>query len=71
LVGGVSEVLRYSRCQLLLLEAGTWGRWHFANPEEEERPLLEAVTRRLVKARHAEKNCVLQWIAADHSGPTV
>jgi hypothetical protein len=23
LVGGVSEVLRYSRCQLLLLEAGT------------------------------------------------
>jgi hypothetical protein len=35
----------FSRCELLLLEAGSWGRGQFRNPEEGEHPLLEAGTK--------------------------
>jgi hypothetical protein len=39
-----------SRCELLLLETGSWGRGQFGNPEEGERPLLEAsAEQRLMK----------------------
>jgi hypothetical protein len=42
--------LRFSRCELLLWEAGSWGRGYFGNPEERESPLLEAATtERLMK----------------------
>jgi hypothetical protein len=34
--------MRSVRCELLLLEAGSWGRGQFGNPEEGERPPLEA-----------------------------
>jgi hypothetical protein len=44
-----------SACDLLLLEAGRWDREQFGNPEEGERPPLEAVTRRRVKTQQAEK----------------
>jgi hypothetical protein len=37
------------------LVAGSWGRRQFRNPEEVERPPLEAVTRTLVKTQQAEK----------------
>jgi hypothetical protein len=39
----------------LLWEAGSWGTGIVGNPEEGERPPLEAVTRRLVKTQHTEK----------------
>jgi hypothetical protein len=38
-----SELLGFSR-ELLLLEAGNLGRGQFGNPEEGERPPLEAAT---------------------------
>jgi hypothetical protein len=38
-------------CEKLVAEA----RGQFGNPEEVERPLLEAVTRKLVKTQQAEK----------------
>jgi hypothetical protein len=44
-----------SRCEVLLWEAGSWGREQFGNPEEGERQTLEAVTRRLVKTQQTEK----------------
>jgi hypothetical protein len=37
------ELLEFSRCGLLLLEAGSWGRGQFGNLEEGERWLLEAL----------------------------
>jgi hypothetical protein len=40
-----SELLRFSCCELLLLEAGNRGRGHFGNPEEGERPPLEPDTK--------------------------
>jgi hypothetical protein len=47
----VTELLRVSHCELLLLEAGKWGRGLFGNPEGGERPQLEDATKqRLVKA---------------------
>jgi hypothetical protein len=46
----VTELLQFSYCELLLLEAVNWGWGPFGNPEEEEYPLLEAVTKQqLVK----------------------
>jgi hypothetical protein len=39
------ELLGFSHCELLLLEAGSWGWCQFRNPEEGERPLLEATTK--------------------------
>jgi hypothetical protein len=30
----VRELLGFSRCELLLLQAGTWGRGYLGNPEE-------------------------------------
>jgi hypothetical protein len=50
----VKGLLRFSVCELLLLEAGSWG-WYFRNPEEGERLPLEAVTGKLVKTQQAEK----------------
>jgi hypothetical protein len=38
----VKKLLELSRCELLLLEAGSWGRRQFG--EQEERRPLEAVT---------------------------
>jgi hypothetical protein len=38
----VRELLGFSRCELLLLDAGSGGRGQFGNPEEGERPPLEA-----------------------------
>jgi hypothetical protein len=54
----VRELLWHSSCELLLWEAGSWGQGQFRNPEEGERPPLEAATKqRLVKT---EKTlCVL------------
>jgi hypothetical protein len=40
----VRRLLRLSR-ELLLLEAGSWGRGQFGNPEEGERPPLEVATK--------------------------
>jgi hypothetical protein len=40
-----------SSCEKLVAEA----RGQFGNPEERERPPLDAVTRRLVKTQQAEK----------------
>jgi hypothetical protein len=40
----VRESLGFS-CELLLLEAGSWGREQFGNPEEGARPPLEAATK--------------------------
>jgi hypothetical protein len=39
------EQLRFSRCELLLLEVGSWDRGHFGNSEEEEHQPLEAATK--------------------------
>jgi hypothetical protein len=39
----------------LLWEADSWGQGEFGNPEEGNCPLLEAITKRLVKAEQAEK----------------
>jgi hypothetical protein len=36
---------RSLRCELLLLEVGSWGRGQFGNAEEEERPPLEATSK--------------------------
>jgi hypothetical protein len=35
----------FSRCELLLLEAGSWGRGQFGNPEEGERSPFEVATK--------------------------
>jgi hypothetical protein len=40
----VIELMGFSRCELSLLEASSWGRGQVGNPEEGERPQLEAVT---------------------------
>jgi hypothetical protein len=46
----VTELLRFSHCELLLFEAGSWGQGQFGNPEEGECMLLEAATKQgLVK----------------------
>jgi hypothetical protein len=46
----VRELLRFSRCELLLWEAGSWVQGQSGNPEERECPPLEAATKqRLVK----------------------
>jgi hypothetical protein len=34
----------FNRCELLLWEGGIWGRGYLGNPEEGERPPLEAAT---------------------------
>jgi hypothetical protein len=48
----VRGLLRFNLCELLLLEAGSWGWGQFGNPEEEERPPLVAATKqRLVKSK--------------------
>jgi hypothetical protein len=41
----VREQLRFSRCELLLCQAGSWGRRKFGNPEDGECPPLEAATK--------------------------
>jgi hypothetical protein len=41
----VRGVLRFSPCEPLLLEAGSWGRGQFGNPEEGQRSPLEATTK--------------------------
>jgi hypothetical protein len=46
----LTGLLEFSRCELLLSEA----RGQFGNPEEGERPPLEAVTRKLVKTANRE-----------------
>jgi hypothetical protein len=43
----VREILGFSRCDLLLWEAGSWGQGQFRNLEEGERPPLEAGTKQL------------------------
>jgi hypothetical protein len=46
----VRWLLELNYCELLLLQAGSWGWGQFGNPEERERLSLEAATRqRLVK----------------------
>jgi hypothetical protein len=40
----------------------SWGQEQFGNPEEGERPLLEAVTRRLMKTEQAEKTEVCSLV---------
>jgi hypothetical protein len=48
--GQPRELLWFSRCDVFLLKASSWGRESFGNTEERERPLLEAATnQRLVK----------------------
>jgi hypothetical protein len=52
----VRQPLEFSRCELLLREAGSWGRGQFGKPEKGERPALEAaIERRLV-------NIVTDWV---------
>jgi hypothetical protein len=47
----VRQHLEFSHFELLLLEAGSWGRGQFGNPEERKCPPLEAATKeQLVKA---------------------
>jgi hypothetical protein len=41
----VRELLGFSHCELLLLEAGSQGRGQFRNPKEGERLMLEAATK--------------------------
>jgi hypothetical protein len=48
------SLLRFSRCELLLLEAGSWCRGPFGILEEGERPPLVAVT----KQRQWRRDCV-------------
>jgi hypothetical protein len=48
-----SSVLVSCCCEKVKLVAE--GREQFGNPEERERPQLEAVTRKLVNTQHAEK----------------
>jgi hypothetical protein len=50
----VREVLLFSR-ELLLLEAGSWGRGQFGKSEEGERPPLEAISRKQLKTLQDEK----------------
>jgi hypothetical protein len=50
LAAAVRELLGFSHCELLLLEAGSWGLGEFGIPEEGERLPLEAATKQqLVK----------------------
>jgi hypothetical protein len=49
----VRKQLWFSHCELLLLEAGTWGRRPFGNLEAGERLLLEAAT----KQRQWRRDC--------------
>jgi hypothetical protein len=35
----------FSHCEVLLLEAVSWGRGRFGNPEEGDFPLLEPATK--------------------------
>jgi hypothetical protein len=51
----VRGLLWSSPGELLLLLSGNGGREPFGKPDDEERPPLEAVTRRLVKTQQAEK----------------
>jgi hypothetical protein len=47
---GVSELLEFSCCELLLWKAGSCGMGIVENPEEGERPMLEAAAKQqLVK----------------------
>jgi hypothetical protein len=39
------ELLQFGHCELLWLEAGSWGRGPFRNPEEGEHPRLKAATK--------------------------
>jgi hypothetical protein len=41
----VKEPLQFSRCELLVLEAGSLGQGQFRNPEEVKHQLLEAATK--------------------------
>jgi hypothetical protein len=41
----VTELLELRGCELLLLESARWGRRQSGNPQEGERPLLEAATK--------------------------
>jgi hypothetical protein len=54
----VRELLRFSRCELLLLEAGSWGWGEFGKPEEAERPPLEAA----IKQRRWRRDCGHQCV---------
>jgi hypothetical protein len=46
----VRGLLRFTRCEMLLVDIGSWGTGQFGNPEEGERPSLDAATeQRLVK----------------------
>jgi hypothetical protein len=41
----VREMLEFSRCELLLLEAGSCGRGQFGSPDEGKDPLLQVATK--------------------------
>jgi hypothetical protein len=41
----VRGLLQFIRCDLLLLEAGSWGRGQIGNSEAGERPPLKAATK--------------------------
>jgi hypothetical protein len=51
----VTGALGLSRCELLLLETGSWGRGQFRNIEEGECPPLEAA----IKQRQWRRDCGL------------
>jgi hypothetical protein len=38
----IRKLLRFSRCELLLLEAGNWGRGQFGDPAERERSVVRS-----------------------------
>jgi hypothetical protein len=54
----VTELLRFSRCELLLWEAGSGGWGPFGNPMEGERPPLKAVTKQRQWRRDCGHYCV-------------
>jgi hypothetical protein len=58
----VRELLLFSCCELLLLEAGSWGRGQFGNPEEGERPPLETPTKQRQWRRYCGHYCVCEIV---------
>jgi hypothetical protein len=54
----VTELLRFSRCELLLWEAGSWGQGQFGNAEEGECPPLEVAMSNGQWRRYCGQQCV-------------
>jgi hypothetical protein len=63
----VTEPRGFSRCEPLLLEAGSWGKGHYGNSEEGERPLLEAATKQRSEDLTVDTSvCVIVTMKCSH-----